>query len=55
VFVGYAVNNTHDMCRLLNPKTKSFNKSRDILWLNKSYGAWIKSKNDTSISDDSDS
>jgi hypothetical protein len=25
------------------------------VWLNKSYGAWIKSKNDTSVSDDSDS
>jgi hypothetical protein len=24
------------------------------VWLNKSYGAWIKSKNDTSVSDDSD-
>jgi hypothetical protein len=25
------------------------------VWLNKSYGAWIKSKNDTSVSDESDS
>jgi hypothetical protein len=25
------------------------------MWLNKSYGAWIKSKDDTSVSDDSDS
>jgi hypothetical protein len=25
------------------------------MWLNKSYGAWIKSKNDTIVSDDSDS
>jgi hypothetical protein len=25
------------------------------VWLNKSYGAWIKSKYDTSVSDDSDS
>jgi hypothetical protein len=25
------------------------------VWLNKSYGAWIKSKNDASVSDDSDS
>jgi hypothetical protein len=25
------------------------------VWLNKSYGAWIKSKNDTSVSDYSDS
>jgi hypothetical protein len=26
--------------------------SRDVVWLNKSYEAWIKSKNDTSVSDD---
>jgi hypothetical protein len=54
VFVGYAVNHADDVYRLLNPKTKSIIKSRDVVWLNKSYGAWIKSKNDTSVSDDSD-
>jgi hypothetical protein len=55
VFVGYAVNHADDVYCLLNPKTKSIIKSRDVVWLNKSYGAWIKSKNDTSVSDDSDS
>jgi hypothetical protein len=55
VFVGYAVNHADDVHRLLNPKTKIIVKSRDLLYLNKSYGAWIKSKNDTSVSDDSDS
>jgi hypothetical protein len=54
VFVGYAANHVDDVYRLLNPKTKSIIKSRGVVWLNKSYGAWIKSKNDTSISDDSD-
>jgi hypothetical protein len=55
VFVGYDVNHADDVYRLLNPKTKSIMKSRDVVWLNKSYEAWIKSKNDTSVSDDSDS
>jgi hypothetical protein len=44
VFVGYAVNHADDVYRLLNPKTKSIIKSRDVVWLNKCYGAWIKSK-----------
>jgi hypothetical protein len=39
---------------LLNPKENIFH-SRDVVWLYKSYGAWIKSKNDKSVSDDSDS
>jgi hypothetical protein len=55
VFVGYAVNHADDDYRLLNPKTKSIIKSRDVVWLNKSYGAWIKIKNDTNVKDDSDS
>jgi hypothetical protein len=55
VFVEYAVNHADDVYRLLNLKTKSIIKSRYVVWLNKSYGAWIKSKNDTSVSDDSDS
>jgi hypothetical protein len=51
----YAVNHADDVYRLLNPKTKSIIKSRDVVWLNKSYGAWIELKNDISVSDDSDS
>jgi hypothetical protein len=55
VFVRYAVNHVNDVYRLLNTKIRSIIKSRDVVWLNKSYGTWIKSKNDTSVSDDSDS
>jgi hypothetical protein len=55
LFVGYAVNHADDVYMLLNPKTKSIIKSRDVVCLNKRYGSWIKSKNDTSVSDDSDS
>jgi hypothetical protein len=51
----YAVNHDDDVYKVLNPKTKSIIKSRDVVWLNKSYGAWIESKNDTSVSNDSDS
>jgi hypothetical protein len=54
VFVGYAIKHADDVNRLLNPKTKSIIKSRDFVWFNQSYGVWIKSKNDTSVSDDSD-
>jgi hypothetical protein len=53
VFVEYSVNNADDVYRLLNPKTKNFIKSSYFLSLNKSYGAWIKSKNDASVIDDS--
>jgi hypothetical protein len=55
VFVGYAVNHADDFYRLLNPTIKIIIGSRDVVWLNKSYGPWIKSKNDTSVCDDSDS
>jgi hypothetical protein len=37
VFVGFTVNHADDVYRLLNPKTKSIIKSRDVVWLNKSY------------------
>jgi hypothetical protein len=42
------------MLQAIEPKNKKHHPG-DVVWLNKSYGAWIKSKNDTSISDDSDS
>jgi hypothetical protein len=29
-------------------------KSSDVIWLNKVHGSWIKSNNDTSNNDDSD-
>jgi hypothetical protein len=53
VFIGYDINHADDVYRMLNTKTQSIIKSRVIVWLNKSYGAWIKSKNDTSVNDDS--
>jgi hypothetical protein len=44
------MNHADDVYRLLNAKSKSIIKSRDVVWLNKSYA-----KNDTSVSDKSDS
>jgi hypothetical protein len=42
VFVGYAVNHADEVYKLLNPKTKSIIKSKDIVWLNKIHEAWFK-------------
>jgi hypothetical protein len=39
---------------MLMMPTEIIIKSRDIVCLNKLYGAWIQSKNDTSVNDDSD-
>jgi hypothetical protein len=43
MFVGYASNHACDVYRILNLKTNHTMKSRDILWLDKSFGA--KDKN----------
>jgi hypothetical protein len=37
VFVGHAVNHDDNVYRQFNPKTKGIIKSRDVVWLNKSY------------------
>jgi hypothetical protein len=55
VFVGYAVNHADDVYRLMNQKAKSIIKSSDGVWLNKSYGALMKSKNVTNVNNNSDS
>jgi hypothetical protein len=44
VFVGYPNNHANDVYRLLNLKTNLIMKSRDVIWSNKSYLEWIKSK-----------
>jgi hypothetical protein len=43
-FVGYLKSHANKVYRLLNLKASHIVKSRDIIWLNKSYGVWIKSK-----------
>jgi hypothetical protein len=45
--VGYPVNHADDVYRVLNPKARHIIESRDVVWLGKSYGEWIKSKIDS--------
>ena len=40
MFVGYAEDHAGDVYRMWNPATKKIVLSRDIQWLNKSYGEW---------------
>ena len=48
VFIGFLQSHANDIYRVLNPKTNHIVKSRDVVWLNKSYGDWIKSKDSPS-------
>ncbi len=45
LFVGYPDNYANGVYRIFNIKTKQIIKSRDLVWLNLSYGNWNKSKN----------
>ena len=42
MFTGYPPNHACDVYRMLNLKTKHIFNSRDIVWLNKSFGEWDK-------------
>ena len=54
VFVGYPKDHSNDVYRLLNPETNQIINSRDIIWLNKTYGQWMKSKDSLEkVEDDS--
>ena len=52
IFVGYPENHSDDVYRVFNPTTKQVIKSRDLIWLNLSYGNWNKSKSNLKIDDD---
>jgi hypothetical protein len=56
MFVGFGVNHASEMYRLLNPNTEQIIKSRDVIWLGKSFGSCTKSRNGVKIDkiDDSD-
>jgi hypothetical protein len=45
LFFGYPDNNANDAYRIFKIKTKQIIKSRDLVWLNLSYGNWNTSKN----------
>jgi hypothetical protein len=49
MFVGNGVDNTSDVYRFLNPNTERIIKSRDVIWLGKSFGTWTKSRNGVKI------
>ena len=42
MFVGYATNHAGDVYRFLNTKTHKIVKSRDTVWMNKTYGEYFK-------------
>jgi hypothetical protein len=56
MFVGYGVDHASYVYKFLNPNTEQIIKSRDVIWLGKSFGTWTKSRNGVKIDkiDDSD-
>jgi hypothetical protein len=42
MLVEYPIDNVCDVYRMLTLETKHTIKSRDIVWLNKSFGEWNK-------------
>ena len=54
LFVGYPDNHADDVYRIFNIKTKQIIKSRDLVWLNLSYGNWKLKNNNIQPPDDDD-
>ena len=54
VFVGYADKHAGDVYRMLNLKTNKIIMSRDILWLNKTFGEYFEIKKTHMIVIDND-
>jgi hypothetical protein len=42
MFIGYAEDHTSNVFKFFNPKTRAFLLSRNVYWLNKSYGLFYK-------------
>jgi hypothetical protein len=53
---GHGVDHASDVYRFLNPNTEQIIKSRDVIWLGKSFATWTKNQNGAKIEkiDDSD-
>jgi hypothetical protein len=49
MFVGCPMNHAGDVYRHSKPKTKHIIKSTDVVRLGKSYGEWLKSREDSDI------
>ena len=54
VFVGYSPSHACDIYRILNLKAKHIFKSRDIVWLKKSFGEWDKKVEEVNNEQDED-
>jgi hypothetical protein len=54
VFVGYSVNHSNDVYQMLNLDSKRIIHSRDIIWLERNFKTWSKSKVSTEKLDDDD-
>jgi hypothetical protein len=52
LFVGYPDNHADDVYRIFNIKNKQIIKSRDLVWLNLSYGNWKLKNNNQQPPDD---
>jgi hypothetical protein len=52
MFVGYKEHHSRDVYRTLNLTTNSIINTRDIIWLNKTYGEWNINKTTLSIIED---
>jgi hypothetical protein len=44
MFVGYSVNHSNDVYRMLNLHSKRIIHSRDIIWLDRNFKTWSKLK-----------
>ena len=40
MFVGYSKDHKDDVYHMLNVRTLKIKNTRDVIWLNKSYGEW---------------
>jgi hypothetical protein len=54
MFMGYSVNHSHDVYRMLNMETKYVIYSQDIIWLNQMYNDWKVKKVKNFFEDDED-
>jgi len=54
MFVGYSVNHSNDVYRMLNLDSKRIIHSRDIIWLESNFKTWSRSKISTDKLDDDD-
>jgi hypothetical protein len=52
MFVGFTEYQLRDVYRILNLATNSIIKSRDIIWLNNTYGEWKNYKTRISTAED---